>query len=96
MGECIDHAALAVQHLLVRLGIEELHVLGQHAVVVLRIAGFAATSAATRSQGAVVAIYAVPLLAIALSSVLIFHGPAVRAWNARLAGLLRRRRLGRA
>ncbi|MDO9427499.1 MAG: LPS export ABC transporter permease LptF [Methylobacterium sp.] len=70
------------------------------AVVVLRIAGFAATSAATRSQGAVVAIYAVPLLAIAFSSLIIFHGPAVRSWNAKaargLAGLLRRPRLGRA
>jgi len=70
------------------------------AVVVLRIAGFAATSAATRSQGAVVAIYAVPLVAIAWSSILIFHGPRVRAWNAGamrgLGGLLRRPRLGRA
>jgi len=70
------------------------------AVVVLRIAGFAATSAAARSQGAVVAVYAVPLVAIAWSSVLIFHGPKVRAWNAGVAralgGLLRRPRFGRA
>ncbi|GJD32039.1 hypothetical protein PMNALOAF_3304 [Methylobacterium adhaesivum] len=70
------------------------------AVVVLRIAGFAATSAATRSQGAVVAIYAVPLVAIAWSSVLIFYGPAVRTWSARaarsFAGLLSRPRLSRA
>ena len=70
------------------------------AVVVLRIAGFAATSAAARSQGAVVAVYAVPLIAIAWCSLLIFHGPRLRAWNARvghaLGGLLRRPRLGRA
>ena len=61
------------------------------AVVVLRIAGFAATSAAARSPGAVLAVYAVPLAAIALSSLMIFHGPAVRAFNARIAGALRRR-----
>lgn len=53
-------------------------------VVVLRIAGFAATSAATRSQGAVVAIYTVPLLAIGISSFLIFYGAWVRAFSARL------------
>lgn len=65
-------------------------------VVALRIAGFAATSAAARSQGAVVAIYAVPLVAIGLSCLLIFHGPKVRAFNAglarMLAGLIRRPR----
>ncbi|KAB1071059.1 LPS export ABC transporter permease LptF [Methylobacterium planeticum] len=54
------------------------------AVVVLRIAGFAASSAAARSQGAVIAVYAVPLLAIALSALIILHGPAVRAFGARL------------
>ncbi|WP_336487123.1 LPS export ABC transporter permease LptF [Methylobacterium nigriterrae] len=54
------------------------------AVVLLRIAGFAASSAAARSQAAVVAVYAVPLLAIALSALVIFHGPAVRASGARL------------
>lgn len=59
------------------------------AVVLLRIAGFAATSAAARSAGAVAAVYAVPLLAIALSSLVIFQGPAVRAFNARLAASLR-------
>ena len=71
-------------------------------VVLLRIAGFAASSAAVRSQGAVVAIYGVPLIAIALSCILIFHGPKVRAINARikraararLGGLFRRPRLG--
>lgn len=72
------------------------------AVVAVRIVGFAATSAAARSQGAVIAVYAVPLLAIAVSSLLIFHGPALRAANARagrrltawLGALLRRPRLG--
>lgn len=59
------------------------------AVVLLRIAGFAATSAAARSTGAVAAVYAVPLLAIGLSSLVIFQGPLVRAFNARLAALLR-------
>ncbi len=59
------------------------------AVVALRIAGFAAVSAAARSPGAVAAVYAVPLLAIGLSSLVIFHGPAVRAFNARIAGALR-------
>ncbi|TXM91538.1 LPS export ABC transporter permease LptF, partial [Methylobacterium sp. WL122] len=61
------------------------------AVVALRIAGFTATSAATRSAGAVVAIYAVPLLAIALSSLVIFQGPAVRGLNARIVSALRGR-----
>ncbi|GEP10057.1 LPS export ABC transporter permease LptF [Methylobacterium gnaphalii] len=72
------------------------------AVVAFRIAGFAASSAAVRSQGAVIAIYAVPLLAAGLSCLLIFQGARVRAANAaiarvakdRLAGLLRRPRLG--
>lgn len=59
------------------------------AVVALRIAGFAATSAAARSTGAVVAVYAVPLLAIGLSSLIIFHGPAVRGLGARLAAAFR-------
>ncbi|MER2269601.1 LPS export ABC transporter permease LptF [Methylobacterium oxalidis] len=62
------------------------------AVTVLRIAGFAATSAAARSAGAVVAIYAVPLLAIGLSALVIFHGPAVRALGTRLGDRIRRLR----
>lgn len=68
------------------------------AVVVLRIAGFTATSAAVRSQVAVVAIYAVPLLAIALSALVIFQGPALRSASARIGrsvrGLAIRPRLG--
>ena len=71
-------------------------------VVVLRILGFAASSAAVRSSGGVVAVYAVPLLAIGLSSLLIFRGTQVRAlWTrasrgiAGLVGSLKRRpRLG--
>lgn len=66
------------------------------AVVVLRIAGFAATSAAVRSQGAVIAVYAVPLGAIALSLLVIFQGARLRALGARLPGpaLFRLPRLG--
>ncbi len=44
------------------------------AVVGLRIGGFAAVSAATRSTAAVWAVYGVPLLAILLSSLVIFQG----------------------
>jgi len=62
------------------------------AVVALRIAGFAATSAAARSQAAVAAIYAVPLAAIGLSALMIFHGARVRAFNARIGRALRGRR----
>ena len=70
------------------------------AVVLLRIAGFTASSAAVRSQGAVFAIYAVPLLAIVLSSLMIFRGTALRAAAERLSrglqGMIapRRTRLG--
>jgi len=61
------------------------------AVVALRIGGFAAVSAAARSAGAVAAIYGVPLLAILLSSLVIFQGPRVRAFNAGLARFVRGR-----
>ncbi|WP_375464016.1 LPS export ABC transporter permease LptF [uncultured Methylobacterium sp.] len=63
-------------------------------VIALRIAGFAATSAAARSAGAVAAVYAVPLIAIALSSLIIFHGAAVRALGTRIARALAGRRRG--
>ena len=43
-------------------------------VVVLRIAGFAASSAAVRSPVGVIWIYAAPLLALAASALLIFQG----------------------
>ena len=59
------------------------------AVVALRIAGFAAVSAAARSPGAVAAIYGAPLLTIGLSSLLIFRGPQVRAFNAAVSRTLR-------
>ena len=50
---------------------------------------FRSRAACLASAGAVAAVYAVPLLAIALSSLVIFQGPAVRAFNARLAAALR-------
>ncbi|MBB5765643.1 lipopolysaccharide export system permease protein [Methylorubrum rhodesianum] len=59
-------------------------------VVALRIAGFAASSAAVRSPGAVVAIYAAPLGAIALSCLVIFGGARARALNERLGRFGRR------
>ena len=59
------------------------------AVVALRIAGFAAASAAVRSPAAATAMYVVPLAAIALSALVIFHGPRVRAFNAALSRRLR-------
>lgn len=58
-------------------------------MVALRIGGFAAVSAAARSPAAVGAVYGVPLLAIVLSSLLIFFGPRVRAFNAVLARFVR-------
>ena len=61
------------------------------AVVALRIAGFAAVSAAARSPGAVAAVYGAPLVAILLSGLLIFQGPRVRALNARVGRSLRGR-----
>lgn len=56
------------------------------AVVVLRIAGFAASSAAVRSQAAVAIVYAVPLLAIVVSLMMILQGSAIRGLQARLRG----------
>lgn len=53
-------------------------------VVLLRIAGFAASSAAIRSPAAVVGVYGAPLAAIALSLLVILQGPAVRAASARI------------
>jgi lipopolysaccharide export system permease protein len=56
------------------------------AVVVLRIAGFAASSAAVRSQAAVSIVYAVPVLAIAASLMLALQGSTIRAIQAKLRG----------
>jgi len=57
------------------------------AVVVLRIAGFAASSATVRSQAAVSIVYAVPVLAIAASLILVLQGSTIRAIHAKLRGL---------
>ena len=59
------------------------------AVVALRIAGFAAVSAAARTPAALAAVYGAPLLAIALSSLSIFCGPQVRRFNAAVSRALR-------
>ncbi|MCG7394706.1 LPS export ABC transporter permease LptF [Microvirga sp. ACRRW] len=59
------------------------------AVVLLRVLGFAASSAVTRSAAATVAVYAVPLGCIALCLTIIFKGPKVRALNAKLRSALR-------
>ncbi len=58
-------------------------------VVLLRVLGFAASSAVARSPGAVVAIYGVPLGGIALCLLVIFKGPQVRALNSRIQSALR-------
>ncbi|MFC4171902.1 LPS export ABC transporter permease LptF [Microvirga sp. GCM10011540] len=58
------------------------------AVVALRIAGFAASSAVVRSEAAVVAVYAVPLSAIVISLMLIMQGSTTRAIQARIRALI--------
>jgi lipopolysaccharide export system permease protein len=58
-------------------------------VVLLRVLGFAASSAAVRSHAAVAAIYGVPLGGIAICLLLIFKGATIRAWNARTRSALR-------
>ncbi len=59
------------------------------AVVLLRILGFAASSAVARTPAAVVAIYAIPLGAILICLLLIFQGPAMRSAQARVLSTLR-------
>lgn len=59
------------------------------AVIALRITGFAASSAAVRTEWAVIGIYGAPLIAIAASLTVIFGGGRVKAFFARL-----RRRIG--
>jgi lipopolysaccharide export system permease protein len=54
-------------------------------VVLLRIAGFAASSAAVRSAFGILAIYAVPLLAMGISMAVIFQGALARRIGARLS-----------
>ncbi|MGO4388487.1 LPS export ABC transporter permease LptF [Microvirga sp. 2YAF29] len=58
-------------------------------VVVLRILGFAASSAAARSAAAVIAIYAVPIGTIVICLMQIFQGPAMRSFNARVRNAFR-------
>lgn len=53
------------------------------AVIVLRIAGFAASSAAVRTEWALLGIYGAPLAAIAGSLLVIFGGARVKALSAR-------------
>jgi lipopolysaccharide export system permease protein len=60
------------------------------AVVVVRIAGFAFSSAVVRSPAAIVGVYAAPLAAIALSLVVIFQGARARRVSARLGDWLGR------
>ncbi len=63
------------------------------AVVLVRVAGFAASGAAVRTPVAVIGIYAAPLLAIAIALAMIFQGARVRALalgsKSSLAGLIR-------
>jgi lipopolysaccharide export system permease protein len=53
------------------------------AVTALRIAGFAASSAAVRSPSGIAAVYAAPLAVIGAALLLAFQGPRVRTWSAR-------------
>lgn len=56
------------------------------AVVVLRIAGFAASSAAVRSHAAVPVIYAVPVGAIVISLMMVLQSGLIRSIQAKLRG----------
>ncbi|WP_457091991.1 LPS export ABC transporter permease LptF [Microvirga sp. P5_D2] len=58
-------------------------------VVLLRILGFAASSAAARSAAAVIAIYAVPIGTIVICLMQIFQGPAMRSFNAKVRNAFR-------
>ncbi len=64
------------------------------AVVALRIAGFAASSATVRTPTAAIAVYGVPLMACILALLVIFQGAAVRKALAGLSSMLRRRAAG--
>jgi lipopolysaccharide export system permease protein len=59
------------------------------AIVILRILGFAASSAVARTPLAVIAIYGVPLTGILVSLLLIFKGPAMRSAQAKLGAAIR-------
>ncbi len=58
-------------------------------VVVLRILGFAASSAVVRSHAAIILVYGAPLATIALCLVLILQGSAARAMQAKIHSLVR-------
>jgi lipopolysaccharide export system permease protein len=64
-------------------------------VVALRIAGFAASSAAVRTPMGVVWIYGAPLAAMALSAVLIFQGSLKQRLSAGLSATVGRLSLRR-
>jgi lipopolysaccharide export system permease protein len=57
-------------------------------VAVLRITGFAASNAAVRTPMGVVGIYGTPLLAMAISTALIFQGALARSLGARASAWL--------
>jgi lipopolysaccharide export system permease protein len=59
------------------------------AIVLLRILGFAASSAVARTPAAVVAIYGVPLAGIFVSLLFIFKGPAMRSAQAKIHAAIR-------
>ncbi|KLK90226.1 permease [Microvirga vignae] len=58
------------------------------AVVVLRVLGFAASSAVARTPMAIVPVYGVPLGGIAICLLLIFKGAKIRSLNARIRSTL--------
>ena len=53
------------------------------AVGVLRIVGFAASSAAVRSPSGLIAVYGAPLAVIGAALLIALQGPRVRAWRTR-------------
>jgi lipopolysaccharide export system permease protein len=65
------------------------------AVVVLRIAGFAASSATVRSGWGVLAVYGAPLGAMAVALLMIFHATLMRRLGARVEALSSRLALPR-
>ncbi|WP_230531181.1 LPS export ABC transporter permease LptF [Microvirga roseola] len=56
-------------------------------VVLLRIIGFAASSAVVRSEAAVIGVYGAPLAAIAVCLMLILQGPAMRSMKLKIGAL---------
>jgi lipopolysaccharide export system permease protein len=59
------------------------------AIVLLRILGFAASSAVARTPAAVIAVYGVPLAGILVSLLFIFKGPAMRSAQAKFHAAIR-------